>query len=288
MPEVKKGTLAVKNEQYKIYLADKVKQLFGNKNTITKENLLKDPSIFDVYSNLSDEAKTRFDYILNLEDSSNKVTEKEYKILLCLLDANACNISKFAKTLEFDQEFSLGPSGWINVSNEEMGGDVNRFIDQISNFVTSRKEDAKEIKQKEKEEKEHLKELKQMEKILNAENKQREKEQKVIDKKNFNFLKSKITDYNYDKESDIIKMLDLLHKNNIENKKMRGMILKSIFGDNLLDVKTLRDGGTKEYSLNNGVVFRFDNGYKSPTKNLVAVIKDGESKWYNLDGSEVQ
>ena len=111
------------NEKYQNYLSDKTKNILGDKDSISFNDLTANSVFAKEYEKMSAEEKEKVRQIVTLAGNMNQVTEKELKVLYTFLDAK---LTEDGKSFEFDAEISLGEKSGLS---EATFSEINRIYD---------------------------------------------------------------------------------------------------------------------------------------------------------------
>ena len=237
---------------YQAKLDEHAKAVFGNSQTITKQQLFsKDKSIFNAYKNMSDEGKKIFDKIIGLDGNVSSISDKEYKTLYAVLDAD---LSKSGQRFILDDKIVLNETNGIyNVKDSE--------INNVYNSAKSRQK-------------------------VKAENQAKE----ITNMKILSTIKEEVSKYNLKNGSDFAKALNLINnkiENNSDNVSLRNKALDFIF-NNKYEKVVYRDG-SEEYKLPDGIAIFYNNKLLDPENGYVKITHtDGRVEKYSPDGQKVE
>lgn len=258
MPEYIDGALvglgySVMDKDYQANLSKRTQALLGNKTSISADALKKTPIFSEAYKKLDVEGKKKFDAILSLDGDAKNVNEKELKTLLTILDANLSNVDGKEKFL-MDGEISTDKSGGIYQA-------TNQEISTVYKYVQTKAEiQAQEIsKQK-------------------------------ADSAKLNQLKVMVKDYDITNGSDLAKAINILrHASSKDDSSIYDSAVQSLFKGQIKNVDTYRDGGSREYTLNDGTVVYHDNDFSGDEIGFVTITHpDGTKEKYNPKGEKVE
>ena len=213
------------NNQYQNYLNQKTTELFGKNEVISTKKLFQNKEIANIFENLSEVGKQKFNHILELEDSKDSVTEKEFKTLMTILDAERPDNKKDLRYLRDLQEERFWLDYSLNISNNNSIYNVSEdCIDTLFYNLYTRKE-------------------------------QNTKEPTQAVKK-LNFVKSELEKLDKSNEGDIIRGLEIINNNfpanNEMTQKVNFSLVNSLLNGQLVRIDTRTDGGSHTYWLNNG------------------------------------
>lgn len=261
MPTYIDGKLAgmgtsITDKKYQAKLSEKTQQAFGDKEQIKRDELLSNKDIYTAYKNLTAEGKQKFDQILSMDDDASTVSEKEYKTLMTILDADlGVNTFTNQETFLMDGEISTGEKGGIYQA-------TNQEIQNVHDNIKTRAE----VKAQQK-----AKEVAKMKKMSNV--------QQAI---NHNDIKS---------GSGLTHVLTTVDKNfsavnhDRDSYKEYAEAIQMVFGDNLESADSLRDGGSREYTLKDGTRIFHNHSLTGNEQGYVTITRpDGTVEKYSPDG----
>ncbi len=111
------------NEKYQNYLNDKTKNILGDKDSISFNDLTTNSVFAKEYEKMSMDEKEKVRQIVALDGNKDQVTEKELKVLYTFLDAK---LTEDGESFEFDAETSLGEKSGLS---EATYSEISRIYD---------------------------------------------------------------------------------------------------------------------------------------------------------------
>jgi hypothetical protein len=251
---------SAKNAEYQAKLDEKVSELFGDKTQISVQDLKKNSIFNKVYKSLNKAGKENFDKVLSLDGDAQNISEKELKTLLTLLDADLYN--------DNGQEIFLMDN---NIGTNKKTGGIYKATDKeiqqvYGNIQTRAEKEAAEIQ------------------------KQKEMEQKSEQ------LIGMVKDYDYKNGSDVAKALNIIRENSeigsSEGLEVHDNAIYEFFKEQVVDVDSYRDGGSRLYYLEDGTKIYHDNSISSMFRGESGAVTithpDGTEEKYNNKGEKIE
>lgn len=258
---------AVKNKEYQQKLDAQVGDILENNEEISLTDLKKNSLFAKAYNNLDSDGKARLEQIANMGGAKEMVSEKELKVMLTALDANLQDFEYGGKIVQkffMDGKPSTGKTGGLNQATDA----------ELQYVYDNTKTRAEEIDE----------EKKKQEVWNNAVKKTSEQAKNIKP---------------YDENGRVnggewAKAINIIH-DNISWGSKRGLdawnvAFRNILGKGqVINTDTYRDGGSKEWTLQNGTVVFYNNNPGSEECDYVTVTHpDGSKEKFKPDGSKVE
>ena len=251
---------AVKDVDYQKNLNERTTAILGDKTSISFTDLKKTSLFNKIYTQLDKTGQEKLSSILSLGGDDKNVSEKELKTLLTLLDADLQKVDAYPyngkEAFLMNGEMEVKPSSGIYQATDEEIQDV------YNNTKTRAEMQADEIK------------------------KQKRMSQELAK------LNDLVSEYDISNGSDLTKALNTLRQNcnvsNPEGMQLFESATSALFKGQLKDVRTYRDGGSRNYILKDGTEIYHDYKSGSSNKGSVTITNtDGSIIQYNREGEKV-
>ncbi len=255
---------SVTDKEYQQTLNAQAAEILGDKTSISAKNLKKTPLFSEAYKKLDAEGQKRFDSLLNLDGDSKNVSEKELKTLLTLLDADLTTGANNEEVFLMDNKVSTGKTGGIYQATDK---EIQYVYD---NTKTRAEQQAEEVA-----------------KLKAAAEKQKANAEKLEN------VNNEINKMDTSTGSGLTKALNYIGENiswgSSEGLKMYDSAINNLFKDQLEDVGTYRDGGSRIYTLKDGTTIFHDNKLFGAENGFVTITRpDGSVEKYNPQGEKVE
>jgi len=258
---------AVRDAEYQQKLDVKAGEILGDKESISLSALKKNSVFAKAYNELDATGKARIDQIANMEGDAQNVSERELKVILTAMDANLQDWEwGKEKTQKFfmNGEASTGETGGLNQATDEELQDI------LQNTKT-RAERGMEAKKKQEARNEKIKTT-----IEQA------KEIKPYD------------DNGRVNGGEWAKAVQIIHSNircgNMEGLEDWNNAFEKILGKGqVVHTSTYRDGGSKEFKLQDGTKVYLNNRIGGNEIGYITVTHaDGSVEKFKPDGTKVE
>lgn len=258
---------AVRETEYQQNLDVKAGEILGDKESISLSALKKNSVFAKAYNSLDATGKARIDQIANMEGDAQNVSERELKVILTAMDANLQDWewgNKKTKEFFMDGEASTGETGGLNQATDKELQDI------LQNTKT------------------------RAEKIMEA-----KKKQEASDAKIKTTVEQAKDIKPYDDNGRVnggewAKAVQIIHSN-ISWGSMEGLedwynAFEKILGKGqVIDIDTYRDGGSQEFTLQDGTVVYLDNEIGGNEVGYITVTHaDRTVEKFKPDGTKVE